>query len=326
MFTYDKQTIDSTGAFYVGELERLDQTLHMPLVDVTWNRDIDLREDVSMADETSSFTNSTFAAAGGLNASGKNWIGKTSNAIPGMGVDIGKTSHPLYPWGQEVAYTILELLSAQQVGRPIDEQKYMGMKLKWNMDVDEQVYIGDSGLGVYGLVNNTTQVTTGFVDLNAGATSRAWTAKTPAEILADVNALLTASWAAAGYAVCPGKLLLPPTQFGYIISQTVSTAGNISILEFLKKNSICMAKNGKELDIQPVKWLVGRGVAAGSPSAATDRMVCYTQDKMRIRMPLVPIQRTPMEYRSLYQCVTYYGRIGVIEAVYPETVRYADGI
>ena len=55
METYDKRTLDSTGAFYVGELERLDQTLHQPLVAVTWGRDIDLREDVSMADETSAF-------------------------------------------------------------------------------------------------------------------------------------------------------------------------------------------------------------------------------------------------------------------------------
>ena len=32
------RTVDSTGAFLVGELERLDQTLHMPLAAVTWAR------------------------------------------------------------------------------------------------------------------------------------------------------------------------------------------------------------------------------------------------------------------------------------------------
>ena len=31
MQTHDGRTVDSTGAFLVGELERLDQTLHMPL-------------------------------------------------------------------------------------------------------------------------------------------------------------------------------------------------------------------------------------------------------------------------------------------------------
>lgn len=325
METYDKMTLDSTGAFYVGELERLDQTLHEPLVAVTWGRDIDLREDVSMADEASSYTNSTFAATGSVQSSGKNIVGKTTNAIPGVGVDIGKTAKPLYLWAMELGYTIPELLSAQKMGRPIDEQKYAAMQLKWQMDIDEMVYIGDTTLSQYGLVNSTA-VTTGFVALNAGGTSRLWTAKTADEILNDVNSLITACWQAAGFAVCPGKLLLPPAQFAYITSQKVSTAGNISILKFLEDNCICLTINGKKLEIQPLKWLTGRGVASGSPSAATDRMVVYTQDKNRVRFPMVPLQRTPLEYRSIYHLTTYFGKLGVMEIVYPETIMYADGI
>jgi len=324
MKTYDQLVIDSTGAFLIGELERLDQKLHEPLVAVTWGRDIDLREDVSIADEASSFTNSTFAAAGSQNSNGKNFIGKDSNAIAGIALDIGKTSEPLFLWGMEIGYTIPELMSAQQLGRPVDAQKYKGMQLKWQMDIDEMVYIGDTVVGKYGLANSTS-VTTGFVDAGV-STYTQWSKKTADEILADVNALISAAWAAAGYAVCPSKLLLPPTQFAYIVSQKVSTAGNVSILKFLQDNSISLSINGKALDIQPAKWLVGRGVAAGSPSAATDRMVVYTQDSERVRFPLVPLQRTPLEYRSIYHLTTYFGRLGVVETVYPECVRYADGI
>src|ERR1700677_4477723 len=134
--TFDNFTIDSTGAFLIGELERLDQTLHDPLVAVTWSRDIDLREDVTMADEESSFTNSSFAAPGGIIPGGKNWISKDANAIAGVALDIGKTIHPLYLWGMEVKYTLPELASAEKLGRPIDAQKYDGMKLKYQMDID----------------------------------------------------------------------------------------------------------------------------------------------------------------------------------------------
>lgn len=324
MQTYDKMTLDSTGAFYVGELERLDQTLHDPLVSVTWGRDVDLREDVSMADETSSYTNSSFAAAGSIGGSGKNLVGKNANAIPGIGVDIGKTAQPLYLWAQELGYTIPELLSAQQAGRPIDQQKYAGMQLKFQMDVDEMVYIGDTTLAVYGLVNSTA-VSKAFVDAGA-STATQWSTKTAAEILEDINNILTLAWAASGYAICPNKVLLPPTQFGYITTQTVSSAGNISIAKYVMENCICNQINGKPLDIQPCKWLVGRGVAAGSPSTATDRMVAYTQDKMRVRYPLVPLQRTPLEYRSIYHLTTYFAKLGVLEIVYPETLYYLDGI
>jgi hypothetical protein len=326
LFTYDRMTIDSTGAFLVGELERLDQMLHEPLVAVTWGRDIDLREDVSMADEASSFTNSTFAAAGGATPTGKNWIGKTTNAIPGIGLDIGKSVNPLYTWATEISYTIPELLSAQALGRPVDEQKFAGMQLKYQMDIDEQVYIGDTFLGKTGLINNGN-VTVGFVSKDkASGTYMDWAHKAPADILNDVNSLISTCWAAAGYAVCPSKLLLPPANYAYIVSQVVSSAGNISILKFLEDNCICLGVNGKKLDIQPLKWLTSRGAAAGSPSAATNRMVVYTQDKTRVRFPLVPLQRTPLEYRSISHLTTYFGKLGVLETVYPETIAYADGI
>ncbi len=52
----------------------------------------------------------------------------------------------------ELGWTVIELQAAQQVGRPIDTQKYDGMQLKWQMDNDEQVYVGDSALNLKGLV------------------------------------------------------------------------------------------------------------------------------------------------------------------------------
>jgi len=318
MLTFDSRTIDSAGVFLVGELERLDQELHAPLAEVTWSRDIMLREDVSIADEVSSFTNSTFAAAGGTSPNGKAWIGKDTTTIVGMALDIGKTMTPLNLWGMQLGWTLPELASAQQLGRPVDQQKFEGMQLKYQMDVDEQVYIGDPGLGLYGLVNSPSVTATNVVNGVSGQPN--WANKTPQEMLNDVNTLLNASWAATGFAICPSELRLPPVQFSKLVSTLISSAGNISVLEFLKVNSLCNTLNGRPLNIQPLKWLPGRG------AAATDRMVAYTNDRKRVRFPLVPLQRTPLEYRDLRQLTTYYGRLGAIEFVYPETVAYADGI
>lgn len=311
--TFDSHTVDSSGAFLVGELERLDQTMHEPLASVTWSRDIDLRSDVSIADETSSFTNSSFAAAGGTSPNGKAWIGKDTDAITSIALDIGKTAQPLTLWGMQLGWTIPELESARQIGRPVDVQKYTGLMLKYNMDVDEQVYIGDGRLGVEGLLNSSLVAST---NVPGGA----WDTKTPQQILDDVNLILNNAWVASGFAVVPDKLLLPPVQFSKLVTRIVSDAGNISILEFLKVNSLSNTVNGRPLDIQPQKWLTGRG------AADTNRMVTYTQNENRVRFPLVPLQRTPIEYRDLRQLTTYFGRLGVVEWVYPETAAYADGI
>lgn len=310
--TFDQATVDSTGAFLVHELERLDQTLNMPLVSYTWSRDIELREDVSIADEISSFTNTTFAAAGTPNSNGKNWLSALPTAISGVNVDIVKTGFPLTLWGMELNWTVIELQAAAQVGRPIDTQKYDGMQLKWNMDTDEQVYIGDSALGAKGLLN-LSQVT----PTNA---AKSWATSSPDEIRASINAILNNAWVESAYSTVPRDLLIPPEQYSVLVDTIVSSAGNQSLLTYLETNTIAFHQNGVPLNIKPVKWANKRG------TANTNRMAAYTNDKKFVRFPMVPLMSVPIQYRGLYQLVTYYGKLGAVEPVYPETINYMDGI
>lgn len=318
MLTFDSRTIDATGVFLIGELEKLDPTLHQPLVTYTWLRDVDLREDVTIADEYSSYTLSNWSHTGNIVPNGKNWVGKATNAIAGPGVDIGKKINPLTPWASELTYTIFELESSIKVGRPIDLQKLDVIKTKYQMDADEQVYIGDTTLGVTGLTNNASVSTTNAP--NGASSSPLWSNKTAAEILADVNTVLTNAWTASGWKYVPSKIGLPPADYSLLVNNIVSTAGNRSILNYLKENSIAMEQNGRPLDIVPMKWLTGRG------TSGTNRLIAYTQERDLVRFPVVPLQRTALEYRSLSQIVTYYARLGVVEIVYPETVAYLDGI
>jgi len=329
--THDGRTVDSTGAFLVGELERLDQTLHMPLAAVTWSRDIELREDVSIADELSSFTLSSFASGGSLGTgagirNGKAWIGKSTDQVGGVSVDIGKYPFPLTPWGLEIKYSVLELESAAKAGRPIDAQKYEALKLKHQMDIDEMVYVGDANITGGGMVNNALVTNVSNVP-NGAAASPLWSTKTPGEILADVNAGITSTWAASAWKVMPNRLLLPPALFGAISTQVVSTAGNVSILKYLLENNVLKASGQGEMTIQPAKWLIGAGAGGTLGVTGTvDRMVFYTKDKQFVRYPMTLLQRTPVQYQSIFQMSTYYCRLGVVECVYPETFGYRDGI
>lgn len=311
MFTVDRATIDSTGAFVVGELERMDQNLNMPLVSVKWTRDMPLRSDISIADEVSSFTNTDFSSVGGPNPSGKNWLGKKGTAIADINLDILPTRNNLTPWAQEVSWTVLELASAQKLGRPIDTQKYEGMKLKWNMDTDEQVYIGDSELGVSGLLN--------LPNIVPLAAAGSWTATTDPDIIVqDINLVLTDAWVRSGYAVCPAKIGLAPELFGLLASKKVSQAGNISVLEYVKINTIAFQENGEPLEIVSMKWASKRGIGGAH------RIVAYTQDEKYVRFPMVPLLNTPLEYRSLHQLTVYYGKLGQVEAPYSNTISYLD--
>lgn len=324
--TFDQATIDSAGAFLVGELERLDPMIHEPLVDMTWDRDIDLRTDVTMGDESSSYTTSTFASTGGPSSGGISWAGKESTTLPRINVDIDKKVNPLTLWTETVSYTITELLSAQQLGRPIDTQMLAGLNLKHQMDTDQMVYVGDPTISATGLINAALVINTGNVAAGA-AGSLPWLTKTPDEITADFNELLVSVWAATGYKAPPKNVLIAPNPFGYIATTKVSEAGNVSILDYVKQNNVFTAQKDIELEIYPVKWLDKANVNGPGGAAATyDRMVAYTRYAPYVRYPMVPLQSMQPQYRGIWIDVPYYGRLGRVETVYPETIGWRDGI
>ena len=317
------KTRDSALSYFVNQLENLDKRLYEPLVSVSWSRDIKLRPGITMSNESTSFIRSSFAAPGSLAASltkGGNmpWVSAETNAIAGVDVNGQKISTPLRLLARELTYTSVELDRSQLTGQPIDVLKMDAMNQLYQMNTDQMVYIGSSDVGATGLLNDPN-VTATTVATGVGG-STLWTSKTPDEILADVNKLIADCWQAAGYAVCPSKLLLPPFQFSYIASQKVSSAGNVSILKFLQENCISLQVNGKMLDIQPVKWLTGAGVG---PS---DRMLAYTNEENRVRFPMVPVRRETAYYQGIRFFAPYIWAFGQLEIPYTETLRYADGI
>lgn len=323
-FTRGFKTKDSALAFYVNQLENLDKRLYMPLTSVSWGRDIKLRPGITMSDESTSFIQSAFAAGGtqsnsnGSNGGNMPWLSAESTAIPGVSIDGQKVVLPLRLLGREVSYTSVELDRSQRLGTPIDAQKMDALNILYQMNTDQIIYIGSTDVGSEGLLNSSL-VTVGEVATGVSGQTQ-WASKTADEILNDVNTLIESTWSASAFAVCPSKLLLPPLQFSYIASQKVSSAGNVSILKFLKENCISLEVNGKELDIQPVKWLTGRGVDS------QDRMVAYTNEENRVRYPMVPIRRETAYYMGIRFMAPYIWAFGEMEFPYPETLQYADGI
>lgn len=307
------RTQDSTLAYYVNQLDNFDQRLHQPLFSTTWGRDIKLRTGISMANESTSFTRAGFAGPGSQEANGKPWMSANGNTIVGVDVTGERIVQPLRLLGREISYTSVELERSQLLGSGIDTAKLDAMNNLYQMETDEQVYIGDTFTGDKGLVNSSL-VGTGNV------TGGVWLSATADVILAQVNDILTASWAATGYAVCPAELRIPPAQFGLITSKLVSSAGNVSIAKYIAENCIANNINGKPLNIQPLKWLTGRG--AGS----TDRMMAYTNAEDRIRFPMVPVRRETPYYQGIRFIAPYLWAYGAVEFVYPETVLYRDGI
>lgn len=304
--------ISSTGAFLVGELERLDPTLYEPITDFTWSRDIDLREDVTIADEVTSFI--LEQAAGGFGGTGvgkKAWIKGADTTPVTVSAGVSKVTNPLTPWGALVSYTIFDLMKSMQIGRPIDVQKYDNMKRKHQLDIDTQVYLGDEEVGVKGLLNNDDMVTAEDIGAFTPGTT------TPAEAIDFFNTILNGAWKQTQFTRIPNTMLVPPAFFSALASTQLPNT-TMNLLEYVKSNNLSVA-NGGTLEIRPVKWLADSSINSGN-----GRIVAYTKSRDVVRFPLVQLQSLPVQYRDYNQSVPYYGALGAVEFVRPEMVYYGD--
>lgn len=309
---------DSNLAFYINQLDLFDPRIHMPLYNTTWGRDFPLRPGISFINESASFTRNSFAAPGSQTADGLPWVSANGTVLPAVDVNSERIVQPIRMLARQVVYTDVELMRSTALGQPLDVARLEAMNIAYQMETDQIVYIGSETTGQTGFLNSS-EVTVGAVP-NGASGSPLWRNKTPDEILVDVNDALAAAWRASVYSVVPAKLLLPPDQYTYLVSQKVSNAGNMSILQFIMENSLTLQKNSQKLDIQPVKWLAERGVGG------TNRMVVYTNDQQYLRFVMVPPQRKTVYIHGLQYIAPYQWAYGEPELIYPETLLYRDGI
>lgn len=308
-------------AFLESELEKRDPKVREPLTSVTWMRDMPVKSGGGWVDFTSQF----YVDYG---VSGPNMYGiqgTQATTIPTVQANLLKDVFRVFNWQNTLKVNFIDMQKLQQVGRSLDDMLDKGVKLNWNKALDLTVYQGPYATGGFtGLVNNAS-VSASSVATGAQA-STLWTKKTPAEILYDVNTAMVSTWAASQYDVTgmANQILIPPSQFAFIASQLISTAGTTSILTYLLENNIGKSQ-GVDLKIFPSRWCIGAG------AGATDRMVCYVNDEDRIKLDVtVPIQRvmtTPTIAEGGGAYLTLYaGQIGVVKFLYTQPALYQDGI
>ncbi|RKN75008.1 DUF2184 domain-containing protein [Paenibacillus ginsengarvi] len=311
--------IGSGMAFLVGELEKRDPRLLEPLQSVTWQRDIVAKTGGGWVDFTSNMF-VDYATTGG-NESGI--IGGTTNDIPIMQANMNKDVYKVFSFANILKVPFVDQQKLQNIGRSLDDILDDGIRANYNKSIDNVVYKGFPSAAVYGLVNNP-DVTSSLAPNNAAGTSRNWKDKTPDEILKDVNTIINATWAASEYDLTgmANHILIPPIQYGDLVTRVVSSAGNSSILEYLLKNNIGR-NQGVDLVIAPSRWCVGAG------TGPTDRMVAYVNRENRINFDLpVPLSRvmTQPSVTELAYLTAFAAQLGQVKVLYNTCIRYLDGI
>lgn len=320
MYKLDAAKRDALTAFVTKQLTAFDMRLNEPLRGETeWPKVISLRTDVGLGDEATAFFQTAWAANGNK-GNGISWVGRRANGtIPTVSIGDRMVTHPIRPWAQSIGYTIFELESAQALGRNLSDEQVRAANEKYMRDMDQVVAAGDSELGFTGLYNSNEVTATNAATGAGGSTF--WAAKTPLEILKDINDKAVAIYKQCGDSHAPDTLVLPTDAWAHVAATPMSQDfPNITILDWLKTRSYPALKNGRELNVIDSRFLAGMGVGN------TNRALLYTNSERIVRIAGTPVTRMPVQLRDISYITPLYATIGEVELVYPQTLGYIDGI
>lgn len=310
--------ISSGGAFLSSELEKRDVLVRQPLTSFTYARDIPVKVGGGWV-ETVSALHIGYGVSGG-SADGMVAAGG-ANGIPVVQANLDKEIYKSHIFAAAMRVMFADLQRTSLMGRSLDRMLTDGVRLSYDKHMDANVYMGLPTYGTTGLLNNKDAVA---ANVAAVGGKTAWKEKTPDQILMDVNAALTATWAAAEYdpAAVPNHILLPYEQYLHVMNTKVSEFASETILDFILKNNVA-SKNGSDLFIGSTNWCRGAGVGG------TNRMAVYVNNERFVAVEeLAPLRRVMTQPNAANVCYdsAYMANLSEVEVFYPQTVRYYDGI
>lgn len=312
--TLDANGVASGNAFLQAELEKRDPLLRKPLTSVTYPRDIPVTVGGGWVDYSSTMQIG-YGVTGG--ATDSPVLAGGSDTIPMVQASLDKAVYKAHSFNAGMRILFQDMQRASFTGRSLDQMLTDGIRLAYDKHMDANVYIGIEKFGTTGLLNSPEVV-------RSNATTGSWSTATPAQILADIDTAIVATWNAAAYDLdaLPNHILIPYEQYTMLISTPMSDLATESIMDYIMRNNIAV-KNGSDLFIGATAFC--KGIGTGS----SDRMAVYCNKERYLRVEeLVPLTRSMSMPNATHNCLdtAFVANISETEIFYPQTIRYYDGI
>jgi hypothetical protein len=248
------------------------------------------------------------------------WISGNAKDIPVVGTDRSKFETPVYMAGIGYDYGMEEVNQARMLGIPLEAENARAARRVSEEFIYTAATSGNIEKGYEGIFNySTVPAVTVAIGVS---TNTEWSTKTPAEILLDVNDLVTGVQVATNTVAMADTLLLPFTRFNSIASIQLPNT-TMTILEFLRINNVYTAQTGQPLTIRGIRGL--DNPTGGSPASA--RMIAYRRAPEVLKLHLPMSHRfLPVQVQGLQFTVPGIFRFGGVDVRLPNEIRYGDGI
>ncbi len=253
--------------------------------------------------------------------------------LPKVNVFRREFQRKYYPIGAQYDYTVDELRNAEFASKNgsgplfnLDTSLATACKRAIETGIDKIGAIGSatsstiSGLstgigadvGMLGLLNQTSA--SSYTPVAGSQGSTAWSLKTPDEMLADLNGLLTSIIVSTREAFAANVVLLPVTQWRLANTKRMGDGSDRSVLELFK------AQNpGVEVE----RW----NYCAGAGTLGVDRAVAFQSDEMVLAFKIsIDFEQMPVEYRNRTFKTDCLAKTAGVVLRYPIAMAYMDGI
>jgi hypothetical protein len=251
------------------------------------------------------------------------WASSNAADVPLADVTRSQFATPVHMATIGYEYNDEELAQAKMLDIPITVDKGVAARRIAERFIDDVAMTGNVEKSFTGLFNSPF-VTVVACPVVAG--SALWSTKTPAQILTDVNGILTGIYTGSNTVEMADTLLVDVFNYAWLAVTPFNQFSAMTLLEYIQKSNIYTVETGLPLRIRGVRGLDQAG--AGSTSVAPiSRMIAYTNDKdvLRLHMPM-PFQFGNAREKAAWVFeVPGRFRLGGVDVRRPGAFRYMDG-
>lgn len=236
-----------------------------------------------------------------------------SEDLPRADVKAEEQTFSVKGLGASYGYNLQEIRAASRAGVALDAKKAAAARRAIEVQIDRILALGDTATGLRGLLNQPNALSYTVPADGTGA-SALWTAKTPALIVRDMVGICEYIVSQTAEVEAPNMLLLPRAQYTQIRTTRFDSNSDKTILQWFQATYP---------QVMVDTWYRLSGAGAGG----TNRMVAYTMspDHLQGAIPQ-EFEQLPVQERGLEFIVPCHARIGGVQAYYPLSIAYGDGI
>lgn len=251
-----------------------------------------------------------------------NWLSGSSTDMPFNELLRSKYSRDFYMLGSGWEWNLEEINQAYLYNINLSDDKGRGTRRTVEQFLYNVAISGSTEKNITGLINSA-EVARVTVPADGVGASTLWSTKTAAQRYRDVNDQLSAVSTSTNEVEMASALRLTPTAFRQMASTSTGQGdGTLTQLEFFRRNNVYTATTGNDLDIMPLRSLVGAGLGG------LDRGMVYRKEEEVVRFHLpMPFQMVAPRQKSLmgYEAGGI-ARTGGTEWRLPGAAEYFDGM